>query len=500
MAEAQGADADALTSAYSMGASPVMLDPVVRIVPLHRCSLACGRRNADIITRALGGGTGVALGVGWSGVGYLLPEGGEVRAARAGPLSHCRRTLARSYLAGFFGTRAHLPTRHHCHCRLPQAAAGSQVRSSLNENGVRVLPRKFFLFLLTTSSSSPPCASSSGLLEPASYCFWARRAGLPFPVAVRLCVQPPSSSACSCRRKWPQEERISRTLSGGESIDSFSRQRKRTIFSLTTREAQAELDLRMMPFFSMVATSLSTTFSPSIPNREGGPRIPTKVSIMIVKVGEKEAVEIREVVVDPLLTSLDVAGEVARQPLQRVDVARCANLRKEDGENRGCDISAPASNIPAALVRRELRAAQLHHHTATTGWWPSIIWVWYVKWECRSYLKRITTNTSSKSPPYTAIDCGAFSPTSWVRSFMIFSFMHARLYSGSVLSNFLMFAMFVEWRLMTQLFCTSASPACACADQASLSCATGKRKGSGHPLTTHDCAHWLAHTDTQRQP
>eukprot|EP00962_Isochrysis_galbana_P024262 scaffold7421_cov131-Isochrysis_galbana.AAC.4 len=30
------------------------------------------------------------------------------------------RTLARSYLAGFFGTRAHIPTRHHHHHRLPQ--------------------------------------------------------------------------------------------------------------------------------------------------------------------------------------------------------------------------------------------------------------------------------------------------------------------------------------------------------------------------------------------
>eukprot|EP00962_Isochrysis_galbana_P034376 scaffold11635_cov107-Isochrysis_galbana.AAC.5 len=55
---------------------------------------------------------------------------------------------------------------------------------------------------------------------------------------------------------------------------------------------------------------------------KGGPRIPTKVSIVIMKVGEKEAVEVREVVVDPLLPRHDVVGEVARQPLQRVDVAR----------------------------------------------------------------------------------------------------------------------------------------------------------------------------------
>jgi len=44
---------------------------------------------------------------------------------------------------------------------------------------------------------------------------------------------------------------------------------KRTVPSFlvtkTTREAQDELDFRMMPFFSMVETSLSTNFSPSIP-------------------------------------------------------------------------------------------------------------------------------------------------------------------------------------------------------------------------------------------
>ena len=55
---------------------------------------------------------------------------------------------------------------------------------------------------------------------------------------------------------------------------------------------------------------------------KGGPRIPTKVSIVIMKVGEKESVEVREVIVDPLLPRLDVGGEAARQPLQRVDVAR----------------------------------------------------------------------------------------------------------------------------------------------------------------------------------
>eukprot|EP00962_Isochrysis_galbana_P015075 scaffold4321_cov130-Isochrysis_galbana.AAC.3 len=64
---------------------------------------------------------------------------------------------------------------------------------------------------------------------------------------------------------------------------------------------------------------------------KGRPRIPTKVSIMIMKVGEKKAVEVGEVVVDPLLPRLDVVGEVARQSLQRVDVARCANLRVHRG-------------------------------------------------------------------------------------------------------------------------------------------------------------------------
>eukprot|EP00962_Isochrysis_galbana_P004735 scaffold1302_cov114-Isochrysis_galbana.AAC.13 len=64
---------------------------------------------------------------------------------------------------------------------------------------------------------------------------------------------------------------------------------------------------------------------------EGGPRVPTKISIMIMEVGEKEAVEVREVVVDPLLPRVDVVGEVARQPLQRVDGSRLANL----GVHRG---------------------------------------------------------------------------------------------------------------------------------------------------------------------
>eukprot|EP00962_Isochrysis_galbana_P053844 scaffold25353_cov112-Isochrysis_galbana.AAC.3 len=63
----------------------------------------------------------------------------------------------------------------------------------------------------------------------------------------------------------------------------------------------------------------------------GGPRVPTKVSIVIMKVGDDEAVEVREVVVDPQLPRFDVGGEVARQPLHRVDEdeARRADLGVE---------------------------------------------------------------------------------------------------------------------------------------------------------------------------
>eukprot|EP00962_Isochrysis_galbana_P048861 scaffold20497_cov119-Isochrysis_galbana.AAC.2 len=45
-----------------------------------------------------------------------------------------------------------------------------------------------------------------------------------------------------------------------------------------------------------------------------------------MKVGDHEAVEVGEVVVDPLLPSLVVGREVARQPLHRVQEARRANL------------------------------------------------------------------------------------------------------------------------------------------------------------------------------
>eukprot|EP00962_Isochrysis_galbana_P021447 scaffold6329_cov121-Isochrysis_galbana.AAC.2 len=87
-----------------------------------------------------------------------------------------------------------------------------------------------------------------------------------------------------------------------------------------------------------------------------GPRVPTEISIMIMKVSENEPVEVREVVVDPLLPSLDVGGEVAWQPLQRVDVARRADLGKEDGENRGCDSRASPLGNPFPMRDTQSRA------------------------------------------------------------------------------------------------------------------------------------------------
>eukprot|EP00962_Isochrysis_galbana_P044497 scaffold17291_cov127-Isochrysis_galbana.AAC.1 len=47
---------------------------------------------------------------------------------------------------------------------------------------------------------------------------------------------------------------------------------------------------------------------------------------MVMKVGDHEAVEIGEVVVDPLLPCLNISGEVSRQPLHRVDEARRADF------------------------------------------------------------------------------------------------------------------------------------------------------------------------------
>eukprot|EP00962_Isochrysis_galbana_P059172 scaffold32625_cov112-Isochrysis_galbana.AAC.1 len=52
---------------------------------------------------------------------------------------------------------------------------------------------------------------------------------------------------------------------------------------------------------------------------------------MIVEVGDHEAVEIGEVVVDPLLPRLIVGDEVSRQPLHRIQEARRANLGVQRG-------------------------------------------------------------------------------------------------------------------------------------------------------------------------
>eukprot|EP00962_Isochrysis_galbana_P023343 scaffold7024_cov110-Isochrysis_galbana.AAC.1 len=61
------------------------------------------------------------------------------------------------------------------------------------------------------------------------------------------------------------------------------------------------------------------------------PRVPTKVSIVVMKVGDREAVKIGEVVVDPQLPRLIVSGEISRQPLHRVQEARRANLGVQRG-------------------------------------------------------------------------------------------------------------------------------------------------------------------------
>eukprot|EP00962_Isochrysis_galbana_P004986 scaffold1371_cov122-Isochrysis_galbana.AAC.11 len=52
---------------------------------------------------------------------------------------------------------------------------------------------------------------------------------------------------------------------------------------------------------------------------------------MVMKIGNDEAVEVGEVVVDPLLPCLDIGGEVARQPLHRVNEARRADLGVQRG-------------------------------------------------------------------------------------------------------------------------------------------------------------------------
>jgi len=61
------------------------------------------------------------------------------------------------------------------------------------------------------------------------------------------------------------------------------------------------------------------------------PGAPTKVSIMVMKVGDRKAVEVGEVVVDPLLPCLIISGKVSRQPLHRIKEARRAHLGVQRG-------------------------------------------------------------------------------------------------------------------------------------------------------------------------
>eukprot|EP00962_Isochrysis_galbana_P011824 scaffold3341_cov153-Isochrysis_galbana.AAC.3 len=58
----------------------------------------------------------------------------------------------------------------------------------------------------------------------------------------------------------------------------------------------------------------------------GGPGIPTKVSIMILKVLEHKRVKVGHIVVDPQMHERHVITDGARQPLQRVHMAREANV------------------------------------------------------------------------------------------------------------------------------------------------------------------------------
>eukprot|EP00962_Isochrysis_galbana_P015650 scaffold4498_cov119-Isochrysis_galbana.AAC.10 len=56
------------------------------------------------------------------------------------------------------------------------------------------------------------------------------------------------------------------------------------------------------------------------------PGVPTKGGISILKDGERAAVEVGHVVVDPLLPKPLVITKVTRQPLQRVQEPRCADV------------------------------------------------------------------------------------------------------------------------------------------------------------------------------
>eukprot|EP00962_Isochrysis_galbana_P057936 scaffold30559_cov140-Isochrysis_galbana.AAC.1 len=61
------------------------------------------------------------------------------------------------------------------------------------------------------------------------------------------------------------------------------------------------------------------------------PGSPTKVSIMILKVLDHERIKVGEVVVDPQMHKRTVITNGARQPLQRVHVAREVNVGVQRG-------------------------------------------------------------------------------------------------------------------------------------------------------------------------
>eukprot|EP00962_Isochrysis_galbana_P025602 scaffold7918_cov136-Isochrysis_galbana.AAC.1 len=63
----------------------------------------------------------------------------------------------------------------------------------------------------------------------------------------------------------------------------------------------------------------------------GRPGIPTKVSIMVLKDLEHERVKVGHVVVDPQTHQRNVIANGARQPLQRVHVAREADVGVQRG-------------------------------------------------------------------------------------------------------------------------------------------------------------------------
>eukprot|EP00962_Isochrysis_galbana_P024370 scaffold7464_cov136-Isochrysis_galbana.AAC.4 len=105
------------------------------------------------------------------------------------------------------------------------------------------------------------------------------------------------------------------------------------------------------------------------------PCIPTKVSIMVMEVGNHEAVEVGEVVVYPLLPRLIISTKITRQPRHRVKEARRANLgvlrgvahrsarrdRDRAGGRRGLVLCVVSSRrLGGRITRRSAR----HHRAA----------------------------------------------------------------------------------------------------------------------------------------